>query len=386
MRLCVLAASERGPSSSVDAALLDGSALAAALEREGHDVELLGLPAHDDGWLNRSVAALETAGALLSLALMRPAPDAVLMVAPPNTAALCADFVAGLRQIPGAVVLTSLMTEARMRTGEFGRDSFRAMILPVLEAALVRRARVLVVPTEALRRRVLLRGANASRVALVRELFAPLVPAPEPARVARMRGDLAEGADCLVVLPAALGASTDLGALMGALTRLKHDHSFAFAAIGGGSRAATLRDMIRARDIRNAAVVQLSRADRRAAVHCADVLLGIAMPAHDGLCVPRALSRALWAGKPLVAVGLETSELVREVRHLGIGACVALGDGDGLATALRSLATDEVGRRELAQRALEAGMRMSNPIAGLLAALSLGGTPGLGLPRRGAAW
>ena len=281
-----------------------------------------------------------------------------------------------IRGIPGVVVLTALMAEARMRTGELGRESLLAWLIPALENAVVRRSRLLVVPTEALRRRALLKGALPSRVIMGRDLFAPLVPKPDDVRIARLRSDLGEGAGCLVVLPAALGASTDLGALMGALTRLRHDSSVAFAAVGGGSRAQTLRDMILARGINNAHVVPLTRTDRRAAVHAADILLGIAVPAHDGLCVPRALSRSLWAGKPLVAVGPESSELVREVRRLELGPCVGAGDGDGLATVIRSLSGDAAARDALAGRARDAGLQMGNPLRGILDALQAGGAQG----------
>ncbi|MEW5847898.1 MAG: glycosyltransferase [Myxococcota bacterium] len=371
MRLAILAAAERSASSSLDAAMLDGAALASALKKEGHQVQLTTLPAPTASWISRSVAAVETVGMLARLALQKPAPDAVLMVAPPMLPALGADVVAAARGIPGAVVLTALTGEARMRTGEFPRDSVEAMLLPALEAAVVRRARVLVVPTEALRRRVLLRGAQPDNVKVVRDMFSPLVPKPSAPHVHRLRQELAQGADCLVVLPAALGAATDLGALIGGLTRLRHDHAFAFAAVGGGSRARTLREMISARGIKNAQVVSLARQDRRAAVLAADVLLGIAVPAHDGLCVPRAVPRALWSGKPLVAVGPENSELVSEVRRLGIGPCVGPGDAEGLATVLRMLTTDVSSRRELASRAATAGAQAQSPLPGLLGALQI---------------
>lgn len=369
MRLHVLAAAERGSSSSLDASMLDGHALQAALHRAGHDVELSVLPAPDASLTSRGLAILETMGILTKLALQRPAPDAMLVVAPPAVTAVTADLVAGLRKIPGAVLLTSLTTEARLRTGELDPNGRFPRLLSALETAVVRRARVLLVPTEGLRRRVLLRGAEPDRVHILKEMFAPIMPVPEPAQVARLRGRLAEGAQCLVVVPAALGASTDLGALTGALTRLKDDHMFALAAVGGGSRAATLKEMVAARGIKNAQVVQLSRADRRAAVHAADILLGIAVPAHDGLCVPRALTRAIWAGKPLVAVGPEGSDLIREVKSLGVGPTVLPGDGDGLATVLRSLALDAATRTELARKAREAGQAIANPVAALTAVL-----------------
>ena len=59
MRLCILANPDRSMSSSVDAAMIDGAALADALRRSGHDVELMMLPNQDATWLQRGVAALE---------------------------------------------------------------------------------------------------------------------------------------------------------------------------------------------------------------------------------------------------------------------------------------------------------------------------------------
>ena len=60
MRLCVLAASERSVASSLDAAMLDGAALTAALQRAGHDVELSTLPAPDASLLGQAVSTVET--------------------------------------------------------------------------------------------------------------------------------------------------------------------------------------------------------------------------------------------------------------------------------------------------------------------------------------
>jgi hypothetical protein len=68
MRVCILAAAERSASSALDSAMVDGAALASALHRAGHDVELSTLPAPDDSWFNRGLAALETANGALATA------------------------------------------------------------------------------------------------------------------------------------------------------------------------------------------------------------------------------------------------------------------------------------------------------------------------------
>lgn len=371
MRVVVVAAAERGASSALDAAVLDGAALAGALTKLGHDSELLTVPAPSGSMLSRVVATAESVALLSRLALMDPAPDAVVVVAPPHAPALCAEMVAALRRWPTAVLLTSLVTEARVRSGELNGESLITALRQGLEAALVRRARLLVVPTEPLRRRVLLRGAQPDRVRLVRNMFGPILPPPDPEHVQRLRARLAEGAPLLAVMPAALGAATDLGTLVGALTRLRDDHTFAFAAIASGSRAEMLRDMVQARGIRNAKVVTLTRTDRRAAVHAADVLLGVAVPAQDGLCVPRALARSVWAGKPLVAVGQEGSDLVRETRRLGLGPTVSPGDADGLATLLRDMARNPKSVAALGKNALRLARETPSPIPAILAQMGL---------------
>lgn len=369
MRICVLAAAERSVSSSLDAALLDGAALAGALHAAGHDVDLLTLPAPGAGAFNRAVALVDVASVLFRLAVQDPAPQAVLMVAPSNGPALAAEVISALRRIPGAVLLTSLSHEARVRTGELPANSPWARIFSVVEGALLKRARVLLVPTEAVRRRVMLKGAVSGRVRVMRDMFAPIIPAPRASAVTQVRSLLAEGAPFLALLAAPLGAATELGALTGALTRLRDDHPFAFAAVGGGSRATMLADMVEAREVRNAKVVTLGRADRRAAVHAADVLVGLAVPSQDGLCVPRAISRAIWARKPLVAVGPETSELVRETRRLGLGPTVASGDAEGLAQVLRALVKDEAARAQYAAQAQAAGASMGDLVSALVAEL-----------------
>lgn len=371
MRLAIYAAVERSASSSLDAAMLDGAALAAALQREGHTVELGSFPAPGPGLASRAIAAAQVAKLVARLALQRPPPDAVLMVAPPNLPSLLVDSVAAARGIPGVVVVTAMTTEARLRTGELAKGSVDARVMAAVEAAVMRRSRVLVVPSEPLRRRALLKGAFPGAVQIVRELLVPLVPPPPTPQVRRLRTQLAQGAECLAVLAAPLGAATDLSALVGALTRLRDEQAFAFAAVSGGSRAETLKQMLAARGIKNAQVTRLARQDRRAAVHAADVLVGIAVPAHDGLCVPRAVSRALWAGKPLVAVGPPGSDLVADVRRLGVGPCLEPGDDEGLAAALRALVHDVGHRRALGARAAAAGAAMCSPLPALLESLAV---------------
>jgi hypothetical protein len=369
MRITVLAAAERTVSASLDAAMLDGAALAGALHAAGHDVELATVPAPAPTLFNRAVGLVDVGSILFKLAVQDPAPDAILMVAPPNGPSLVAETIGALRGIPGAVLLTSLTTEARQRTGELAQDGLVASLLSAVEATLLRRTRILLVPTEAVRRRVLLKGAASARVRVLKDMFAPILPRPTDAGVAALRSRLADGADFLVLLAAPLGAATELGALTGALTRLKDDHAFAFAAVGGGSRAEMLAEMVAARGIRNAKVVTLGRADRRAAVHAADALVGLAVPAQDGLCVPRSISRAIWARKPLIAVGPEGCELIRETRRMALGPTVSAGDADGLATVLRTLARDPAARAELGRRAEDAAAAMGSLSDALVAHL-----------------
>jgi hypothetical protein len=358
---------------ALDAAVVDGPALAEELRTRGHDVRLstLGAPPFRLGRL--LVSGAQLAWSMGRLALAEPAPDVVLILGPPHLPALLAEMVATARGISGAVVLTALSTEARLRTGEIRGGTLEASLRLAVETALLRRARALVVPSEALRRRVLLKGARPGGLRVAPGLLVPVAPAPTPGHVRRLRSDLAQGAGFLAVVPAALGAATDLGTLMDALTLLRHEPTLALAAVGGGSRSRALADMVVQRGLRNVVVRPLTREDRRAAVHAADVLVGISVPAHDGLCLPRALARSLWAGRPLVAVGPTGSDLVRETRRLGLGPCVDTGDAEGLAREILRLSRDRDAVEAYARRARVEGDQVPSPLPLLVEAARASG-------------
>ena len=110
---------------------------------------------------------------------------------------------------------------------------------------------------------------------------------------------------------------------------------------GEGAGRAELERRLRARPLPGVILLPLQpAADYAAMLRAADVALVTQLPGTGQVCFPSKLLDVLAAGRPVITVADETSDLARAVAEGGFGRVVPAGDAPALARALQAAAAD----------------------------------------------
>ena len=146
-----------------------------------------------------------------------------------------------------------------------------------------------------------------------------------------------------------LGRVHDVATMLGAMNRLRGD-DVELVITGGGAK---LED-VRAANLPNVRLAPYAPRERLAeSLAAADAHLVTLLPALEGLVVPSKFYGVLAVGRPVLYVGARDGELARIVRESDCGIAVESGDADGLAAAIRALASDRERARAMGRRGRE---------------------------------
>jgi glycosyltransferase involved in cell wall biosynthesis len=288
---------------------------------------------------------------------------------------MATSFIAGMRQ-PGVdlvwgtspplpQVFTSWLV-ARLKRAAFVfevRDLWPAFAIQVgvmknpiliffslaLEKFLYRRADRLIVNSPGFIGHLKERGAEESKIVLVRNGVDPSMfdPADEGTAFRKANG---LGGKFVALYAGAHGLSNDLEILLEAADRLREDSRIAFVLIGDGTEKPNL--VLRATNLKLPNVLFLPPTPKTGmAGVLAGCDCGIAILKHIplyGTTYPNKVFDYMAAGRPVV---LAIDGVIRKVvEEAGAGVAVAPGNPRALADAVRSLADDAAGAREMGRR------------------------------------
>src|SRR5213075_2187205 len=130
------------------------------------------------------------------------------------------------------------------------------------------------------------------------------------------------------------------------MTRLRGE-AVELVVTGGGAKL----DEVRAANLPNIRIEPYAPRERlRESLSAADAHLVTLLPQIEGLVVPSKFYGILAVGRPVLYVGARDGELARLVREHDCGIAVESGDADGLADAIRALASDRERARAMGRR------------------------------------
>lgn len=133
---------------------------------------------------------------------------------------------------------------------------------------------------------------------------------------------------------------------------LLNNGPFHFLIVGSGSKRNSLNSVIQKEGLHNVTI--LSRASRdklSASLNACDVALISFIAGMAGISVPSRMYNIMAAGKPIIAVADEYSELALVVKEEQIGWVVPPGDIDKLLAAIKESRADPARLSEMGQRA-----------------------------------
>jgi glycosyltransferase involved in cell wall biosynthesis len=151
------------------------------------------------------------------------------------------------------------------------------------------------------------------------------------------------------------GRPNDLETIVAAAELLVEDEKVQFLFIGEGAQSGWLER--RTAGLANVLILPpMSREDQNAFLNACDATISSLVRGMWGAAVPSRVYNYMAAGKPVIAVCERDSELARIVADDDIGAFVAPGDADGLASTIRDLIASPDLCRKMATNARSAAL------------------------------
>src|SRR5690606_12472582 len=117
-----------------------------------------------------------------------------------------------------------------------------------------------------------------------------------------------------------LGRPTDVETLVDAADLLREDENIHFVFVGSGAKKPWLEDQVRERGLTNISVLgPRTREDQNTFLNACDVGMVALVPNMLGVAMPSRTYNILAAGKPILALCDDNSELARVIADDGVG-------------------------------------------------------------------
>lgn len=266
--------------------------------------------------------------------LRLPRPDAVVAVSPSLSSAYVGAALARRRRVPFAVVVQDLYGQAAKQSGIAGGSSRVAEAAARAEAAVLRRADLVVVVSDAFREQVADYGIAEDRVRLLPNWSH--IPAPTRPRE-QVRAELGWGEEFVVLHTGNMGLKQDLGNVVEAARHLA-DAPVRVVLMGDGNQRAALEEQ--ARGVRALTLRDPYPGDGYSDVlRAADLLLVNELPSVGDMSLPSKITSYLSVRQPVLAAVSSDGACARELARTAGGAVVVPpADPAGLAAAILDLA------------------------------------------------
>ncbi len=311
--------------------------------------------------------------ALLKLALSLPRHDVVVTMTDPPLQIVLGPIVKRVKGSRAVHWAQDVYPELAGALGVLRAGAAVGALRALSTWALKGHDRVVVIG-RCMRERILGRGIEEEKVALVPNWpLAAIKPLGQEKNPFRKEHGL-EGR-FVVMYSGNMGLAHTFDAVLEAAARLKESlPDVLFLFVGGGPFYDNIEQLVGNRSWSNVLMLPYQPKDRLGeSLAAGDVHLVTMAEAVVGLVVPSKIYGVLAAGRPVLFVGPEESEAARLVDAHGCGSVIGVGDGEGLAAAIRRWRADE-GEREAAGergRAAVEGLREGAvaAMAGLLGGL-----------------
>ena len=286
--------------------------------------------------------------------LRQPRHDIVMALTTPPLIGLAALLIARLRGMRFVALMQDLYPDVAVALGALRADSLLTRALDRLSRMVLRKADRIIVLSECMRERIVAKvGAeNEPRIDVIHNWAdgATLEPPGDeenPFRVAHGLGDA-----FVVMFSGNWGLVNEFQTVLEAAKLLRDRRDIVFLFIGDGVRAGEIQAFCQAHRLANVRLLPYQPRDLlRFSLAAADVALITLAEGLAGLSVPSKTYGIMAAGRPMLFVGDQTSEIARIVCENGCGAAIASGQGEELARMIGAWSRDKAALGELGGRA-----------------------------------
>ncbi len=300
----------------------------------------------------------------LARAMVETRADVLLALTTPPMIASGVLGVSAARRIPMVTWVQDVYPDLPIKFGMLKEGSVPARALRSMQRATYRHATLNVALSDGMAEHLLLYGATAATIRVIRNWSdgKALAPIPREANTFRRAHGLEDR--FVAMYSGNLGVGHDVATFVDAARRLARTKpEVVFLFIGDGVRRREAEDA--ARGLPNVRFLPYQpEATVNESLAAADVHLISLREDLEGLLVPSKLYAAMAVGRPIMFVGPATCEVARVVQEHGLGWSGRPGDGAALAAAISAAADDRQACRkwgECARRVFEE--RFDRPLA-----------------------
>jgi colanic acid biosynthesis glycosyl transferase WcaI len=329
-----------------------------------------GLPFTRASHWRRALGYLSLYPAILWRALRLPRHDVAVFLTDPPLQFLLGGWVHLFKRSRLAHWAQDIYPELAEELNVLRRRGLVARLLRGLAARSLRKFDAVVVIGACMKERMLARGIEPARLAVIPDWADTDAVRPTPREGNRFRAECGVMDQFVVMYSGNFGLAHDFTAILGAAARLQRERDdIAFLLVGDGPRLKDLQARVAAEGLRNIRLAPPQPLPRLAeTLGAGDLHLVSMQDALCGLVVPSKIYGVLAAGRPAVFLGPAESEAAQLLTRHDCGTVLPAATADSLALAIHRWADDPAARAaagERARRAAEAGGR-----AGALAAFA----------------
>ncbi len=147
-----------------------------------------------------------------------------------------------------------------------------------------------------------------------------------------------------------MGVCQDMDTIIEAMKKLKTDDSIKFLFAGHGIKMKDLKEVIKSENLSNVQVYDfLHGTDYEEALTASDCFLVSLAEGLTGLAVPSKTYSYMMAGKPVLAILGENSDIAKELRQYDAGYAMNVGDSNSLVSAIIELRSNQDKREYMGQ-------------------------------------
>lgn len=175
---------------------------------------------------------------------------------------------------------------------------------------------------------------------------------PKPTSTSALRTSLGLNNKFVIGYSGNLGRAHEYETILHAAMALRLERDVVFLMIGGGAKMQQLKQAVAQHDLKNFVFNGYQPRELLAdSMAAADIHLTSLLPTLEGLIVPSKFYGILAAGRPSIVIGDTEGELARIVRREHCGEAVAMGDWEGLVSAIWHMKLEPEHRLQLGARA-----------------------------------
>jgi len=143
-----------------------------------------------------------------------------------------------------------------------------------------------------------------------------------------------------------MGICQDLDTIVDAIRQLKNDNKIKFLFAGHGNKMSKLKELVKQEELKNVIIFEfLHGKDFEDALNISDCFLVSLTDGLTGLCVPSKTYSYMMAGKPVIAIMGENSDIVKDLEENKAGFSMEVGESAKLVSAIKELRDNDDERK-----------------------------------------